>query len=268
MLTVDILFSGSGGNCTLIRSGASAILVDCGKSAKTICSSLLSVGCRIEDISAVFITHEHTDHISALDTMVSKYKIPVHITEKSATRAAKCRNISLAVTHPTYYSERVGDLLVESFPLPHDSADHVGYVITSDDGDTFCVATDIGHITEEVCAALKRCRRAMVESNHDVEMLKYGRYPYYLKLRILSPKGHLSNEDAASLICGAADSGCEAFALAHISAENNDPDLAYSEIRRALDSSGHPDSALVVADASYPVRVPEGLLSRTEAKSC
>ncbi|MBQ1503397.1 MAG: MBL fold metallo-hydrolase [Clostridia bacterium] len=258
-MTVDILFSGSSGNCTLIRSGGTAILVDCGKSCRAVCRGLKDAGCDIGSVDAIFITHEHTDHTQALDTVCLHNDIPVHVTKPSSHKLEKLPNAAeRLVVHDCAYSVTIKDLTVESFPLPHDSAAHVGYVVTSSDGDVFGIATDMGHITDEAIENLSRCRRVMVEANHDIEMLAEGPYPPFLKQRIRSPRGHLSNTDCAELVCLLAERGCEAFALAHLSPENNDPTIAYSEIRCALDASGHSDAELVVADRYCAVRLPDG----------
>lgn len=257
-MTVDFLFSGSSGNCTAIRDGDTVILIDCGKSARAVCRSLTDVGISPDSVGAIFITHEHSDHTSALEVFCSKRPVPVHITEASAERLfSSGKTIPNAVFHNEEYSVRVGSLTVTSFPLPHDSACHVGYVVRSDGGDTFGLATDVGHITERAVDELSSCRRVLVEANHDVEMLMEGRYPPILKRRILSPRGHLSNADCASLVCTLARRGVKAFALAHLSQENNLPDIAFAEVRRALDAEGFSGLPLEVTDREYPVRLPE-----------
>ena len=266
MLTVDILFSGSRGNCTLVRSEKTEILIDCGKSARAVCRALRELGTDICNISAVFVTHEHSDHVAALGTICKYNDIPVHMTSKSASALPDgCPFADSVITHPEEYSVTVGDVEVSSFPLPHDSACHVGYVIKDRD-DTFGVATDMGHVTECAIENLSRCRRVMIEANHDVEMLTEGAYPPFLKRRILSPRGHLSNADCAGLACLLADGGCEAIALAHLSPENNVPALAFADVRSALDSSGHQNCALAVADREFTVRLPDGGAFNTAAK--
>ena len=257
-MTVDILFSGSRGNCTLIRSGDTKILVDCGKSARAVCTALGELGCGVGEISAIFITHEHTDHVAALDMILSKNRIPVHIVDECADNMkAPCRDSGDIVRHPLGYTAKVGDFTVSSFPLPHDSAAHTGYVIEDKEGDTLGIATDMGHVTDEARENLSRCRRAIIEANHDIEMLLEGPYPPFLKRRILSKRGHLSNEDCASLACDLARGGCRVIALAHLSPENNIPTLAYSEVRCALDSEGFCDTQLTVADRQFTVRLPD-----------
>lgn len=250
MITVSTLFSGSSGNSTLIRSDSTALLIDAGRNCKAVSLSLQSLGMSLSDISAIFVTHEHSDHISALDVMSKKQQTPIHITEPSARELCKkCAAAECAVIHRGLsFQVDVGNLSVRSFPLPHDSFAHVGYVITcTDDGDSAAVATDMGFPTQEAFSNLAGCRQIVIEANHDVNMLRYGPYPQYLKQRILSKYGHLSNEDSAELCIGLAEKGCEKFMLAHLSAENNTPDLAMKAVRNRLDKGGYSKVTVKVA---------------------
>ena len=230
---IATLYSGSSGNCTLISSHNTSILIDAGGSARAICSALENVGSDIRDISAIFITHEHTDHISALCGISKKYSIPIHITDISAQKPASMGELSLdkcLCRHNTVFCQMVGDIKVTSFPTPHDSMMSVGYRIEIGSGDkhyTIGVATDIGHVTPQIREGLLGCCAVVLESNHDQDMLRNGPYPQFLKKRILSPKGHLSNEDSAELSSYLAKNGTRAFILAHLSRENNLPELAY-----------------------------------------
>ena len=253
MITVSTLFSGSSGNSTLIRTDSTAVLIDAGRNCKAVCLSLGSLGLSLSDVDAVFVTHEHTDHISALDVMSKKHPAPIHITEPSARELCrKCAAAECAVIHRGFFFEvEVGDLTVRSFPLPHDSFAHVGYVITSSDGDSAAVATDMGYPTMEAFNNLGGCRQIVIEANHDVDMLRYGPYPVYLKQRILSNRGHLSNENCADLCSGLAEAGCERFMLAHLSAENNTPELA----KKAVAAIAGEGVEIAVALPDTPVRL-------------
>ena len=237
MIKVSTLFSGSSGNCTLLRTDNTAILVDCGKNCKAVCEGLKQEGLELSDISAVFVTHEHSDHISALDVMMRKCPIPIHVTSPSAPELCRGRSAAEnAVVHSgVIYEQKVGDITIASFPLPHDSKAHVGYIATSDDGDKAGVATDMGFATMEAFEKLKGCRNIVLEANHDIPMLKNGPYPYYLKMRILGRGGHLSNEECATLCKGLAENGTEGFLLSHLSMENNTPDLALKAVQTMLD---------------------------------
>lgn len=240
MIEVATLFSGSSGNSTLIKSETTAILIDAGRNCKAVCESLSKLQMSIDDISAVFVTHEHSDHISALDVMMRKRAMPIHVTLPSARELCKKKSAAeCAVIHRDLeYSVKVGDLSVSSFPLPHDSAANVGYIVKSDDGDAAGVATDMGYVTQLCFDQLKHCRQAVLEANHDRQMLKNGPYPHYLKERILSKRGHLSNYDCAQLVLGLCEEGMEKIMLAHLSLDNNTPDKARDTICDYLRAEG------------------------------
>ena len=197
----------------------------------------------LEDIDAIFITHEHSDHISALDVMMRKREIPIHITAPSARSLANKKSAAqCCVIHSELsYTVRVGDLTVSSFPLPHDSAAHVGYIARCDDGDCAGVATDMGYPTQLCFDNLKCCRQAVLEANHDPDMLKNGPYPRALKDRIRSKRGHLSNMDCAQLVMGLCECGMEKIMLAHLSMDNNTPDCAKNTICDCLRAEGLED---------------------------
>lgn len=232
IFTVYTLASSSKGNSIYVRLGDDEILIDAGISCKRLCDALRGIDTDISRIKAVFVTHEHSDHVSGLETLAKKYNIPIHITEPSA-RAYLCSSkaasaASTAIIHPILYSETVGALVVRSFATPHDSAASVGYVVSDGTPEhTLAVATDIGTVTDEVSDALIGCENVILESNHDENMLLCGSYPYELKRRILSDFGHLSNEAAAAFVSHLAASGTKRILLAHLSQDNNLPELAY-----------------------------------------
>lgn len=239
-LRIISLYSGSGGNSTLIATKSSAILIDAGKSARSLCAALKGVGVDADRISAVFVTHEHTDHISALEVLEKKHNIPVHMTEGSADRAHILPESRLApriVRHAPLFEVEVGNMHVRSFCTSHDSAMSVGYrVEIEEDGAryTFGLATDTGCVTDEIKNALRGCDSVLIESNHDVEMLRCGSYPADVKRRILGRTGHLSNEDCAALAVDLAIYGTRNFMLGHLSEENNAPACALKAVTSAL----------------------------------
>lgn len=251
MIKVSTLFSGSAGNCTLLRTENTAVLVDCGRNCKAVCEGLKNEGLELSDISAIFITHEHKDHISALDVMMRKRPIPIHVTSPSAPELCRGRSAAEnAVVHRgVLFEERVGDITLRSFALPHDSAAHVGYVATDDAGDRAGVATDMGFATQDAFESLCGCRQIVLEANHDVAMLRRGPYPEFLKARILSRGGHLSNVECAALCRGFAENGTQAFLLSHLSSENNTPALALETVQACLDE-GNIKALLKVARRS------------------
>jgi phosphoribosyl 1,2-cyclic phosphodiesterase len=248
------LYSGSEGNATLIESGGCRILIDCGKSCRTLCRALAECGVKPETVDALFITHEHSDHISAAEIFAKKYKKPIHITAPSAPALGKYASAA-AVVHGLLYEETVGDMRISSVPLPHDSAAHVGYVITASDGDSAAVATDMGYITEECVEALRGRRHVLLESNHDKNMLVTGSYPYSLKRRILSRHGHLSNAAAAKFAVYLASNGAADITLAHLSVENNTPALALEASGSAREEAGLGDFPLRVAGRASVVEI-------------
>ncbi len=255
IMRFSTLYSGSGGNAAYIESDGAAIIIDAGKSAKRLCMALKEIGSSIQKIDAIFITHDHADHTSALESLTKKHKIPIHITEKSAEIFEGERFSDLRkniVPHPPVFEVRVGDLTVRSFVTSHDSKMSVGYRIDADNGTSLGLATDLGYVSENVKEALVGCRAVILESNHDIDMLEDGPYPRFLKERILSKRGHLSNEDSSLFSAFLATNGTTDFLLAHLSAENNTPSHALDAFLSAVaDSSVH----VFVASAEEPTEI-------------
>lgn len=232
-LTIGTLCSGSKGNSTLIKYRDTAILVDAGRSTKYLKGALASVGILPEEINAIFLTHSHSDHTSALKVWSSHYHTPIHASGAVCSAVAKHCGEDILVSHPVLFEEIVGDLKVKSFPTDHDSYGSVGYRFEAG-GVSVGIATDLGHVTDRVREGLCGCVAAVIESNHDVDMLLRGPYPPELKQRILSRFGHLSNETGAEFARYLADNGAEKLMLAHLSEINNTPELAYRASASAL----------------------------------
>ena len=222
------LYSGSVGNAFAIQTEEGTILIDAGKNAKRLCMALNEAKICPDDIRAVFVTHEHSDHISALPVFLKKHPVPVHIQTPSADRlknepaAAPCLCL-----HPPIFSEKVCGLTVTSFPTPHDSRASVGYRIETDSDYAIGYATDIGYVPCDVENGLMGCATVILESNHDLDMLRDGPYSEDLKKRIASKRGHLSNTDSAEFAARLCENGTKQLMLAHLSQENNTPDTAY-----------------------------------------
>ncbi len=255
--SVFTLASSSKGNSIYIRLDEDEILIDAGISSKRLASALDSLGTELSRIKAIFITHEHSDHVAGLETTAKKYGIPVHFTEPSALAHLKgertAHTAEVAVIHPLIYEERVGALSVRSFATSHDSSASVGYVITDGSAEhTVAVATDLGYVSDDVFDALSGVENIVLESNHDENMLLCGPYPYELKRRILSKCGHLSNEAASALVSRLARTGTKRILLAHLSEENNLPELAYHSALCALNGT---EIALSVASPSVPTKL-------------
>ncbi len=254
------LYSGSKGNATLIRAGGTAILIDAGRSARALCRALGEVGSSIDEISAIFLTHEHSDHTAALEVLLRHHPIPLHVTAPSAPRLLVHEAIAAcAVVHPPLYEVRVGELTVRSFMTPHDSAACVGYRLSCAEGE-IGYATDVGHISDSVRAGLWGCSAVVLECNHDPDMLRWGRYPADLKRRIASKQGHLSGPDCACFAAELIEAGTRRLMLAHLSEENNTPDTAYAELCSAIgyrlrEYGG--DVELVIASPAAPVTLGE-----------
>ncbi len=250
MITIGTLCSGSKGNCTLVKYRDTAILVDAGRSTKYIKAALASLGLIPEDISAILLTHSHSDHTSALKVWCSHYHTPVHASGPVCDALEnKCADV--LVRHSLIFEERIGDITVKSFATDHDSFGSVGYRFETEQG-SVGIATDLGHVTDGVKNGLCGCSAAVIESNHDVDMLLCGPYPPDLKQRILSRFGHLSNESGAEFARFLADNGTRRLMLAHISEINNTPELAMRASLSALaDISDKVE--LAVSEPAVPV---------------
>ena len=255
MYRICTLYSGSGGNATYIEAAGKRILIDAGKNARSLCRALSEIGSDIGKIDAIFITHEHSDHVSALEIISKKHEIPIHMADLSASRfdrdsaAFVHKNL---VRHHEEYEVYVGELRVHSFRTPHDSMMSVGYRIDFSDTEgehSVGVATDIGYVTRGICRALEGCEAVVLESNHDEDMLRSGPYPYDLKKRILSNRGHLSNKASAAFGAHLALCGTRAFLLAHLSEENNTPEVALDEFISAI---ADPTVSVTVASPDTP----------------
>lgn len=252
------LYSGSNGNSLYISAAGVEILIDAGKNARALCRALSDIGTDIKNIAAILVTHEHTDHISALEVISKKHKLPIHITDISAKKLDRDPNAFVhqnLVRHSPIYEIEIGNLHVTSFSVPHDSMMCVGYRIDFCDSDgphSIGVATDIGYVTKEICKNLDGCEAVVLESNHDEDMLKNGPYPYELKKRILSNRGHLSNRSSAAFGAHLASTGTRSFMLAHLSEENNTPDTALDEF---ISNIADPRIAISVASPTTPTEM-------------
>ena len=247
------LASGSSGNCVYVAHGATGILIDVGISMTRIRKSLAALGGELAMLDAIFITHDHIDHIRALKMLAKYYNIPIFATwETYCGIVRQFPELNGAVNILSCASPiTVGEVEVVSFPTPHDAPGSVGYRVNAEGG-SFAVVTDVGYITQIIYDAVRGVDAIVLEANHDVDMLLTGPYPYYLKQRILSRYGHLSNVDCGQFAASLADTGTKTVVLAHLSAENNTPELADNTVRRAL---GGADVTLDVAPRSETSKV-------------
>lgn len=248
------LFSGSEGNCTYIGNTDAGILIDAGVSAKRMEAALSDRGITPDRIAAIFVTHEHSDHISGLKTWTKKYRVPIYATEGTLSALSGADRLAVgtvcrAITPDNDRGVEAGDCFVTAFSTPHDSRQSCGYIVHTADGQRVAIATDIGHVSDTVRRAITGCELIQIESNHDVEMLRAGPYPYPLKQRILSANGHLDNTACAAQLYELAQSGTARFVLAHLSRQNNRPDLALETANAALATHG------LIAGIDYILRV-------------
>ncbi|MGI5976440.1 MAG: MBL fold metallo-hydrolase [Candidatus Limivicinus sp.] len=233
-----IFASGSSGNCLLLSEGGTNILIDAGISMRRVLCGLAQAETSMDNIGGVLITHEHSDHISGLKVLSKNYSFPVYApkTVASHLRGLLPQLEGRLHTIPVGKSFKIGGLAVTAFHTSHDTDESVGYRVCG--SGSFAVATDTGCVTDEMSTVLKGTEAVLLESNHDDEMLRYGPYPVYLKRRILSERGHLSNDCCAAFARSLAESGTEKIILGHLSRTNNSPRLAMKTAEKALQGLG------------------------------
>jgi phosphoribosyl 1,2-cyclic phosphodiesterase len=244
-VSVSMLASGSRGNCALVASSSTRILVDAGISCRETFKRLKTLGEDPHSLSAVLITHEHCDHIYGLATLAKKLRIPIFMTgatHQAWSRALRDENGTRAQLEKferfeSGHSFQVGDIAVKPFTIPHDAADPVGFTFRAE-GIKVGIATDLGYIPVSVRDHLRGCDVLVMESNHDLEMLRVGPYPWSVKQRVMSRVGHLSNVALADFFTSDYDNSATFVVLAHLSEQNNHPEIARREAERALATRG------------------------------
>lgn len=232
MLKFCSLYSGSTGNSLYVQTDNSKILIDAGESCKKIEEGLADINVDVNSLDAILVTHEHSDHIKGLGTLSKKHNIPVFANKNTWNSMEEQKNKILAENIKTFNTNeifQIGDLSITPFSIPHDAADPCGFNITNGN-QKISIATDLGHITEDILYHLENSSFIMLESNYDPEILKCSSYPYLLKRRISGPDGHLSNELAGKIISHLINSGLKQAMLGHLSKENNFPELAYKTV--------------------------------------
>ena len=213
---------------------------------KKLTTALTTNDVKLEDIDAIIVTHEHSDHVQSLGMISSKYNIPVFANEKTWDAMPKQRD-KISDTNQKFFVSyekfEIGDLIIDPFSIPHDAADPCGFNIMNNK-DKISIATDIGHMTKEIVDKLDGSSFVLLESNYDPEILKSGKYPYYLKTRILGPNGHLPNEMAGKTIAYLLKGSLKQVMLGHLSKENNFPELAYQTVIEKLIQSNFDENAV------------------------
>jgi phosphoribosyl 1,2-cyclic phosphodiesterase len=252
-VSVSVLASGSRGNCSLVATSSTRILVDAGLSGRETFKRLKALddrngdrngdrsNGRVEEISAILITHEHSDHVAGLQRLATKLNVPVFLTAPTHhawSRAVRDEKGAIPdLPKLEHFSAgrgfRVGDIEVMPFTIPHDAADPVGFTFRAE-GVKIGFATDLGYMPTNVRDHLRGCSVLVMESNHDVEMLRSGPYPWSVKQRVMSRVGHLSNDALAEFFSSDYDGGAEYVVLAHLSEQNNHPEIARAAAEQAL----------------------------------
>lgn len=234
--------SGSSGNCVYVGSRRTGVLIDAGISGKKAEEGLNSIDRTAKEMDGILITHEHSDHIKGLGVLSRRYKLPIYATEK--TIEAIQQSGQLGSIDPDLFCQikadeefTVGDLRILPFEISHDAVQPVGYRLECE-GKSAGIATDLGQYNEYIIQRLQKLNVLLLEANHDVKMLQVGRYPYYLKRRILGERGHLSNESAGQLLCHLLHDQLQAVFLGHLSKENNYEALAYEAVCTEVACSG------------------------------
>ena len=236
-LQIFILASGSKANAVLLCEGNTRILIDAGLGIRSLVPALGTAGLRINQLSAVLLTHEHTDHVRGLNSLLSHTGLPLYATAGTLSAVEWMIPARSKVTAMDENTREIGPFAVRAIPVPHDAAEPCGYCVQCGNRQlTF--ATDLGEVPAELADALAHSGFAMLESNHDVKMLRNGSYPEFLKERIRSSSGHLSNTQTAAALKAAKGNGLATVVLAHLSDENNDPALARRVAAKALSGSG------------------------------
>ena len=241
MFTVHPLYSSSSGNMFHIASSSTNILIDVGVSYKAVTEGLKSIGLSINDIDAIFITHEHSDHIKGLPLLCRKNNIPIYACFSTANYIKEdlnSKNIESTIIALNYNIPiRIKDIEITPFETSHDAIMPCGYLI-KDETSTITFATDLGYVSPTVYDSLSKSDYTILESNYDKAMLEFGKYPYTVKQRIKSIHGHLSNDDSGQAIAKLVNEGHSRFLMAHMSENNNNLEIAKQTIESILTQNG------------------------------
>lgn len=227
--------SGSSGNCIYVGSDKTHVIIDAGISGKRIEEGLNKIGLSTKDLDALLITHEHSDHVASVGVLSRKYGIPMYATKGTIEGIMRQKvlgdiDMSLFCEIAAHNDFLIEDLLVRPIEISHDALEPVAYRIEHQDS-SVGVCTDLGTYNDRIVEGFSKVDALFLEANHDVNMLQVGRYPYYLKQRILSDRGHLSNENCGRLLCRLLHDNMKSITLSHLSAENNLAELAYEAVR-------------------------------------
>jgi phosphoribosyl 1,2-cyclic phosphodiesterase len=248
------LASGSSGNSAFVATEKVRLLIDAGLSFREAGKRLAAIGEDIKNLDAVLISHEHSDHIVGLPQLVKKVCCPVFLT-RLTEGTLSWNGAQPAVEHfEAGQTITIGDLEIDTFTIPHDAADPVAFCIRHG-GIKAGVVTDLGYMTDSVKYQIRGCHWLALESNHDLEMLKVGPYPWFVKQRVMSRVGHLSNKAVSDFLTDGYDRTPQVLVLAHLSDSNNHPEVARMFAGQALETIGARETKLVIAQQSRPSEV-------------
>jgi len=253
-MQIHVLASGSSGNSIYIQLGQTRLLVDAGISTRRIERCLLEIGVKAGEIDALLITHEHTDHIKGLDVLARKYKMPVYAQSRTWDMITCRDKLPPGCRRELAGSLDIGGVEVEPFSISHDAVDPVGFCFYHRNHKC-AVITDLGVVTKRVEDALSYTDAVVLESNHDPFMLDNGPYPRFLKLRIKSASGHLSNHDAARALASIPRKNTMQVFLAHLSQQNNNPSLAENTVTGILSDHGCAVGREIILHRTYKERI-------------
>lgn len=236
------LGSGSSGNCYFLGTASFGILIDAGIGSRTIKKRLKNLGVPLEHIQAVFVTHDHVDHIKAVGSLGEKHFIPIYATQKVHIGIDKSYGVTQQLITSKKFIEKgekvsIRDFTIEAFSVSHDSTDSVGYTV-SYKGKRFTVATDLGYICENAAMHIKKANFLIIEANYDEQMLDNGYYPEHLKNRIRGQFGHMNNVDTAEFLAQNYHEGLNYIYLCHLSRDNNSPEVAFEAVSSHLTQKG------------------------------
>lgn len=238
-LNICTFASGSRGNCALVWHKNTYILIDAGISMRRIVNNLKKLGLEAGQITSVLITHEHSDHISGLPMLMKHFKIPMFASGGTARSIVRSRALpeGYISVFETGKAFGLGDMEICSFETPHDTAESVGFTLSAG-GRKLAFTTDLGHVSSQVERAVMGCDTVVLEANHDIGMLEAGSYPYMTKVRILGKRGHLSNDAGGDFASRLVAGGTRKIMLAHLSKDNNTPEIAFSTVSGKLLDAG------------------------------
>jgi phosphoribosyl 1,2-cyclic phosphodiesterase len=252
-MNISVLGSGSSGNCFYIENSKSAVLVDAGLSCKQVVDRLGAIDKSPEKIKAIFVTHEHSDHIRGVDVLARNFNIPVYATSKTIENSTLCSDRNLVQGIASDQTVKVDGMKIETFSKSHAAADPVFYTISQ--GKKIGIITDAGYACDNINEAIGNCDLLCLESNHDLDMLEHGRYPHFLKNWIKSDTGHLSNLQAGLAVLEYGNDKLKNIILSHLSVNNNTPLLALETFSRLINERVSFKPEVLLSSRACPTRI-------------